>query len=192
MPVGRTHSLMTKYHFKVDARGFGKQNLAAVGAFAFAFFFLEAALVRRWLQSHPHSFWWVNGLAVCFFIFFFVHWLRHLGIKGAYEFVISDSTIASKSPHPLMGQSFSIRLNDISKLEHLYFANDGVRNESDNIFRIHYGGNVATLREYPGHKGTEVFRVILGLRPDLVIEERLASLGEAIELGRDTLQKLLG
>ncbi|MDC0088048.1 hypothetical protein OAI07_00740 [Akkermansiaceae bacterium] len=177
-----------EYEFRVGARDIGKQNLFSVGAFLFLFIVLEAAFVSIWLERHPVSFWLVNGSLAVLIVFFTVVWIRHLRIKGSYTFRITDTFVQADSPHKIMGDSFSVPLGNITKLQHLFSVhyNDGgrVRDHTNNLFAIHHTGGVSYFPEFPGHTGMKVFSEIQRMRPELPLEERAFKVAESIAFAK--------
>jgi len=161
-----------EYEFRIDSRDLGKQNLLGVGAFLFLFVVMEAAFVSVWINRHPFSFWLVNVGVAILTIFFAAVWIRHMRISGSYHFTITDTSVEADSPHSMMGESFSVSLEKITRLQHLFSTTDGVRDETNNLFAIYHLDGVAYFSEFPGHTGKRVFSGIQRLRPGIPLEER--------------------
>ncbi len=178
------------YEFSINAREYGKQNLSAVIAFLFLFFVMEGAFINTWRAHQPISFWTINSVFLVGMIFFGVVGIRNMSVKGDYQFVITDELITAKSPHPMMGESFNISLNRITKLQLLYQKESGVRDPPSKLFRIYHHDGIALLQEYPGHTGAQVFAVIRNLRPDLECEERPPTLAELLKYSKRSFRSL--
>ena len=178
------------YEFRIDARDLGKQNLLSVGAFLFLFVVMEAAFVSVWINRHPLSFWLVNiGVAVLT-IFFGAVWIRHMRIRGSYHFIITDTLVKADSPHAMMGESFSVSLEKITRLQHLFSTSDEVRDETNNLFAIYHLDGVAYFSEFPGHTGKRVFSEIQKLKPGIPMEERPFTGSESIAFAKRAFSAL--
>lgn len=182
--------MKSHYEFSINAREYGKQNLSAVIAFLFLFFVMEGAFINTWRAHQPISFWTINSVFLLGMIFFAVVGIRNMRVKGDYQFVITDELITAKSPHPMMGESFNIALNRITKLQILYQKESGVRDPPSKLFRIYHHDGIALLQEYPGHTGAQVFAVIRHLRPDLECEERPPTLAELLKYSKRSFRAL--